>query len=73
MKKDPIVHIQFLDHAQVNGDNLQPAKIDLYGVLVKEDRLCYYIASWVCDNELDKNADCYAIIKHKGIKIKRLR
>lgn len=73
MKGYPIVHVTFLDHAQVSGDDMKPAKIDLFGVLVDEDKNCLYIASWVCDNGLDHNTDAYAVVKHKGIKIKRLK
>lgn len=74
MKKGPIVHIEFLDHAQCSGDDLKPAKIDLFGILVHEDKEAYYVASWICDNDrFDSNTDCYCVIKHKGLKIKRLK
>lgn len=73
MKKAPIVHVEFYDHNQSRGDDMGVAKIDLYGVLIKEDKQAYYVASWVCDSVIDHNSDCYTILKHKGLKIKRLK
>jgi hypothetical protein len=72
MKKGPIVHVEFYDHAQDDGD-VALAKIDLYGILVKEDKRAYYIASWIADNIVDHNTDCYAVLKHKGLRIRRLK
>ena len=73
MKKAPLVMLKFLDHMQCSGDNLILADTVLVGFLVKEDKRAYYICSWMANGTLDHNADCYAIVKHKGLKIRRLK
>lgn len=67
------VHVTFLDHCSSNGDEMAPAYIDLFGVIVKEDAKAYYVASWVADGQIDSNSDCYTVIKHKGLKIRKLK
>lgn len=74
IKGCPIVHISFRDHAAASGNNLAACEIDLFGVLVKEDKEHYYVASWVCDKDVaSSDTDCYVVVKHKGIKIRRLK
>lgn len=71
LKDCPIVHAQFLDHCQMEGQ-AEVASIDLFGRLYSEDEKAYYIAVWICDSTLDDNAVTFAVIKHSGVKLTRL-
>lgn len=70
--KLPIVHIRCLDHSHSDGDSIRLLPIDVFGVLLKEDKQAYYIASWLADGVVDQNAECFSILKHKGLKLKRV-
>lgn len=73
-KQNPVVHISFLDHAANSGSSNTPAPIDLFGVLYKEDKDCYYIASWICDHApTSADSDTYAVVKHPSVKIRKLK
>jgi len=71
--KEKLVEVTFLDHAMVSGDNLEPCYCKAIGWIVKEDKNCIYLASWVTDQDINSSdTECYAIVKHRGMKIVRL-
>lgn len=72
--KAPLVRVTFLDHCMTQGDKMQPIQCEAVGFLVKEDKTALYIATWVCDNVVEShNSEIFCIIKHKGLKIKKVR
>jgi hypothetical protein len=74
VKKAPIVHVTFWDHAMNTGDEIAPVECHAFGVLYKEDDRAYYVSSWIAHNDPnDSNSESYVIIKHPGVKIKRLK
>jgi hypothetical protein len=73
-KKGPLVHISFLDHAMDTSDKAAPIECDVFGVLYKEDKKAYYVASWVCGKDpFDHNSETFVVVKMPGVKIKRLK
>lgn len=73
MKKKPrIVRIRFLDHCKtINGvDN--SLECEVYGVLFKEDKKHYFIASWLANGQIDENTDSYSILKSTVLKVTTL-
>ena len=73
-KRAPIVHISFNDHSMDTSDNAAPVKCDVFGVLYKEDKVAYYIATCVCGGDpTDGNSETFVVVKQPGIKIKRLK
>ena len=74
LKKCKPIHITFWDHAQCSGDDNRAIKCEAIGILYKEDKLCYYICSWICDRKVkDNNSDCYSILKSTVIRKKYLK
>lgn len=70
---EPVV-IEFYDHCSTNGNSLAPLKCWVVGYLVKSDKLCYYVCSWIAEDGLDsENADCYAILKKTVVKVMKLK
>ena len=73
-QKFPIVHIQFLDHYQSDGTDYRPIPCEISAFLVGEDEAAYYLCWWMCDsNPGDHNSESITIIKHPGLKIRRLK
>lgn len=73
MQNKPLVEIQFLDHCHVVGGIQKPIPCTVYGLLVGEDEDAYYVCSWIAGDELDDNADTYAILKKAVKKFKKIR
>jgi hypothetical protein len=70
MSKYPAVRCVFYDHFQADSPSLQPVRCAVYGKLAKEDDLCYYILSWICEGDMDsRNSDGHCIIKSTVIKL----
>ena len=62
--KCPLVRVAFLDHCMTQGDDLSPIPCEVIGYLIKKDKLCLYIASWVCDQTIDSSdTECYSILR----------
>lgn len=69
-----IVVVNFLDHCFTDGQNMKPIECEVVGYLIKEDKQAYYVASWICDEKInDDNTDIYVIVKHPGIRIKKVK
>lgn len=68
-----LVRIDFLDHSQCQGPAiLIPCTV--FGLLYEEHPLAYLVCTWVSDGEVDgMNSETYAILKHEGIKVDRIR
>ena len=64
---------QILDHSMCTGDVLAPAICEVMGKLVKRDRYCYYLATWICENALDQNTEVFAIVRSTIVKTRRLK
>lgn len=79
LKKSPVpVQVTFFDHSfhdQHHGlDSVHPILAEVYGLLVKETESCYYIASWVSDNDpASSQAEYYVIIKSTVIDARVLK
>lgn len=70
MSKYPIIKLIFLDHFQADSTSLQPIRCTVYGRLAREDDLCYYVLSWICEGDVvSHNSDGYAILKSTVIKL----
>lgn len=58
------VYLVAWDHSLDQAPKSAPIKIEIFGILWKEDKLCYYILPWICNGTLeDENNECYAILK----------
>ena len=76
MKKPFVACIKFYDHSMVNGNetqDLEPIICEVYGVIYKETKLAYYIASWVTNGILDHNTEQFVILKSAVLKVRRLK
>lgn len=65
-KQLPVVWVEFLDHAHQTGSLLEfsPCKCEVFGVLYKEDKTAYYVASWVTGSDItDDNNEAFCILK----------
>lgn len=72
--KEQLVEVTFLDHAMVTGDQVGPISCKAVGWLIGSDKQCIYLASWICNNEVDSSdTECFTIVKHKGLVVRRLR
>lgn len=72
--KYPIVHVRFLDHSMTTGEDIRVIPCEVIGYLVKEDSNSIAIASWVCDGIIDsQDTELFVIVKHKGLKIRKLK
>ena len=73
MKSKYLVKISFLDHCSTTGGVTEPIECVLYGVLFSEDKLVYYIGSWISDNQIDHNTDSHTILKKVVTKLEKIR
>lgn len=79
MKKGSLVLIEFLDHCQIlrrddDPDSWdQPNKHTTVGFLIHESKTHYVLSSWICDNLDNEENDAMVIVKHKGMRVRRLR
>lgn len=74
MKPGTIVQVKFLDHYQSDGIDMRPIPCEVFGRLVGEDASAYYISWWVCDSDpTSHNSETITLVKHPGLKIKRLK
>lgn len=73
MKLPAIVCIQFYDHCMFSGAHSDPIQCEVFGVLHKETKHAYYIASWVADGKIEDNSEQYCILKGVVKSVKRLR
>lgn len=68
------VHIKFDDHSFGPITDAHVIRCDVIGVLVGETSKAWFVSPWICDGGLqDPNTDCYAIRKHPGLKVRKLR
>ena len=76
MKKQPLMHIEFLDHAQSThreGPGWdEPVRCAVVGWLVRETKTHYVLSAWISDSILSDDSDAIIIVKHPGMKVKRL-
>ena len=63
LRKLKIVKITFLDHCHGIGSETDLMPCEVFGVLYKETKNSYHVASWIGDGEIDENTDTYAIAK----------
>ena len=63
VRKLRIVRIVFLDHCHGIGSETDLMPCEVFGVLYKETKNSYHVASWIGDGEIDENTDTYAIAK----------
>lgn len=71
----PIVSMRFWDHIHEEGDveNARPMECEVFGVLWKEDKLSYFVSSWVCSGSIfNSNTETFVILKSTIIDIRRL-
>lgn len=73
MRKSPIVHIQCLDHAMNSGASPSHSVLDVVGFLIKQDKLCYYVANVVADGEINNDTEWMVVLKSTVTKIRRVR
>lgn len=64
--------VKFWDHAMDNGEEARLFKCEVFGVLYKETSLAYYVASWVCNREIEHNAEVFVILKDAVLSMQRL-
>lgn len=73
----PIVHIQGLDHSASHGGEYEaasPIPMDAVGFLYKETKEAYYVVPMVFGYDLSDGQNVsIAIVKHPGIKIRKLK
>ena len=62
MKLPQLVILQFKDHCQGSADS-KLIECECMGVLYKEDKEAYYVASWIAEGVLDHNAEQFVIAK----------
>lgn len=73
-KVGQIWHLRFLDHAMCTGNKPSAAVCDVFGMVVKVDKFCYFLASWICENEMDSpDTECFAIVKSTILEKRRLK
>lgn len=71
--KARLVMMEFWDHCQTTGEQHRgPIKCKVIGMLYKQDKLAYYIATWVSEDDLDHNAEQFVILKKVVTKITTL-
>lgn len=69
-----LVLIRCLDHCFVTGGATEPLPVKVVGWLVAIEKDHYKLAPWVTEEMLiSENSDSYTILKHKGLKINRVR
>jgi len=60
----PLIGLRFYDHSMHNAVELAPIVCDIVGWLYKEDKLSYYVATWICDGKvMDHNTEAFQILK----------
>jgi hypothetical protein len=73
MKKYKLVHVKFLDHAMSDGESIGPFYCEAVGYLIKEDELCYYIAPWIANSQINTtDTEIFTIVKHTSLEMKEL-
>ena len=55
--------IEFLDHSKCTGEMASPISCEVIGMVHKEDKDAYYVASWVSDKVIDVNTEQFCILK----------
>lgn len=73
LKKMTPVYIRFWDHAKWTGSEAEALTCEVVGVYYAEDDVSYKIASWVCNGEIEENAEQFAIVKSTVIHIQPLK
>ena len=68
-----IIYIKFLDHGYFSGYEAKPLECEVVGMLIKEDRQAYYVATWISDGIVDENTEQYVILKACVKELKRLK
>jgi hypothetical protein len=73
-KLHPIYLLRFHDHVQTHGENMNVVECEAIGYLVKEDKLAYYLASWICDSTVNtSDTEMFGILKSTVTKKRRLK
>ena len=72
-KKMTPVYIRFWDHAKWTGSNAEALTCEVVGIYYDEDDISYKIASWVCNGEIEENAEQFAIVKSAVVHIQTLK
>lgn len=73
-KTHPIYLLTFHDHIATHGDHMVVVECEAMGYLVKEDKLAYYLASWVCDSTVNiSDTEIFGILKSTVSKKRRLK
>lgn len=68
-----LVIVEFLDHCHTYAGATAPLEFKAVGWIVEETAQHIVIAPWTGRKEHGENTDTYTLLKHKGMKIKRLR
>jgi len=63
MRKGKLVKVTFWDHSMDNALETRLFKCEVWGVLYRETNLAIYVATWICNNEIDLNTETFAIAK----------
>lgn len=74
MKKKWLVHVQFLDHCYSDAGSAAPIMCSVFGLLLKEDKHAYYLASWYSHAEAPDSTehDVYTILKSATVSLKKV-
>jgi hypothetical protein len=70
-----LVRIDLMDHCyRPNGDPGDVVPCRVYGLLMEDTKTYYRIMPWVADNNTESDdSDSYIVVKHKGIKLHKIR
>lgn len=74
MKRGDLVHVKFKDHCFTSGGVTPPLHCELVGYITHIDDEAVVVAPWVVSGDLDEgNNDTYTLLRHKGMKITKLK
>lgn len=75
LKPGTFVVVYLHDHALVVGGHDTSLKIKLPGYVVEDKEDTIKLSTWTPMDDADRleNADCYTIVKHKDLKIKKAK
>lgn len=69
-----LVRVDFIDHADCPAPISGTVPITVWGVVVKDTDSEIHLLKWCANrDEKDSNSETWAIVKHPGIKIEKIR
>lgn len=73
-KKRPwLVRIDFLDHCASNGAETGLVPCTVWGLLVHDTPREVHVLSWLAFNSNNHNSEVYCLLKHKGMRVTKIR